>query len=135
MRVWRCVHERFIRDAWSGEGARRFGGRWNPPGRRMVYASEHAALAVLEVMVGGVAATDLKAWRLVSATLPGKVPLLASEGGEQERGAAFLDSGGLAVAVSSVVVPGTNILLNPDAQDWHRLAFYDEAPLDPRLWM
>lgn len=35
----------------SGEGARRYGGRWNSPGRAAVYLSENAALPVLEVLV------------------------------------------------------------------------------------
>jgi RES domain-containing protein len=35
----------------AGEGARRYGGRWNLPGRPIVYAASNAALAVLEVRV------------------------------------------------------------------------------------
>lgn len=135
MRVWRCVHERFIQDAWTGEGARQFGGRWNAPGRRMVYASEHAALAVLEVMVGGVAATDLAAWRLVSTEVPGAVPALGGDGEGWERGAVFLDSGALAAAVPSVVVPSMNVLLNPKSEAWGNVEFGEAVGLDPRLWM
>jgi RES domain-containing protein len=35
----------------TGEGARRYGGRWNRPGRSVVYEASSAALAVLEVRV------------------------------------------------------------------------------------
>lgn len=49
MRAWRIARERY--DPLSGEGARRFGGRWNSPGRPVVYAAGHAALAVLEALV------------------------------------------------------------------------------------
>lgn len=35
----------------SGEGARRYGGRWNSPGRAVVYLSENAALPALEAVV------------------------------------------------------------------------------------
>jgi len=35
----------------NGEGARRFGGRWNRPGHPVVYLAEHPALAALEVRV------------------------------------------------------------------------------------
>ncbi len=36
--------------AFSGEGARRFGGRWNSVGRAVVYTSEHLSLAALETL-------------------------------------------------------------------------------------
>jgi len=36
--------------AFSGEGARRYGGRWNAPGRPLVYASLHLSLAALETL-------------------------------------------------------------------------------------
>ena len=35
----------------KGEGARRYGGRWNSPGLAAVYFADHPALAVLEVRV------------------------------------------------------------------------------------
>ena len=46
---WRIDRPR--RDAFSGEGAKRFGGRWNSPGVAMVYLSEHQSLAALEIFV------------------------------------------------------------------------------------
>ena len=49
MRVWRIARERY--DPLSGEGARLYGGRWNSPGRPVVYAAGHSALAVLEALV------------------------------------------------------------------------------------
>ena len=39
------------RNAFSGEGARRFGDRWNSPGVAVVYLSEHQSLAALEIFV------------------------------------------------------------------------------------
>jgi RES domain-containing protein len=52
VRAWRLVRPTFAdpADAFSGEGARRFGGRWNAPGRRVVYTSEHLSLAALETL-------------------------------------------------------------------------------------
>jgi RES domain-containing protein len=35
----------------TGEGARRYGGRFNPPGIPVVYTSQSIALAVLEILV------------------------------------------------------------------------------------
>ncbi|MCJ7512648.1 MAG: RES family NAD+ phosphorylase [Anaerolineales bacterium] len=49
--AWRIVKSRYAAEAFSGEGARRFGGRWTSSGRPAVYTAEHASLAVLEVLV------------------------------------------------------------------------------------
>ncbi|MCB1885232.1 MAG: RES family NAD+ phosphorylase [Geminicoccaceae bacterium] len=49
MRGWRLCRAPFA--DLSGEGARLYGGRWNGPGRPLVYAARDAALAVLEVRV------------------------------------------------------------------------------------
>ncbi len=51
MRVWRLVAERHASTAMSGDGAARFGGRWNPLGTRMVYTADSLALATLELSV------------------------------------------------------------------------------------
>lgn len=49
MLVWRLARAPFA--DLSGEGARAYGGRWNSPGRPMLYTADSAALAVLEVRV------------------------------------------------------------------------------------
>lgn len=49
MRLWRIASGRH--DPLDGEGAQRFGGRWNSPRRPAVYTSAHASLAVLEKLV------------------------------------------------------------------------------------
>ncbi len=51
MRVWRICRARFAPEAYSGSGARRFGGRWNSPGVPMVYTSSSLALAAIELFV------------------------------------------------------------------------------------
>src|SRR5580698_225114 len=51
MKVWRICRERYAADAFSGEGARRFGGRWNSRGVPMVYCSSSLALAAIELFV------------------------------------------------------------------------------------
>ena len=50
MVVFRIARKSFVRDL-SGEGARLYGGRWNPKGIGLVYAAESRALAVLEYYV------------------------------------------------------------------------------------
>jgi RES domain-containing protein len=49
--AWRIVKAARLPDAFTGEGARRAGGRWNYPGTAMVYTAGSLALAALEVMV------------------------------------------------------------------------------------
>lgn len=49
--AWRLVREARADDAFSGEGARLYGGRWNPPGQRATYLSATRSLAALEVLV------------------------------------------------------------------------------------
>lgn len=49
--AYRLVRHEFRERIWTGEGARRAGGRWNGPGTAVVYVSESRALAVLEQLV------------------------------------------------------------------------------------
>jgi len=46
---WRIVRASRAQAAFTGEGPRRYGGRWNSPGVRVVYVSEHQSTAALEV--------------------------------------------------------------------------------------
>ena len=49
--AWRIDHAKYASTWDSGEGAFRFGGRWNTPGRRIVYCSIDPATTILEVAV------------------------------------------------------------------------------------
>ena len=49
--AWRVVKRRSAHDAFSGEGAKLFGGRWNSPGVPLVYAAESQSLAALEMLL------------------------------------------------------------------------------------
>lgn len=49
MTTYRVVRRRYA--DLHGEGARLYGGRFNPPGIRAVYTSQSIALALLEVLV------------------------------------------------------------------------------------
>jgi RES domain-containing protein len=48
--VWRLTRAEHA-PGLDGEGARLWGGRWNSPGRAMVYCASSLALAALEVLV------------------------------------------------------------------------------------
>lgn len=70
MRIWRICRAKFADEAFSGLGARRYGGRWNSRGVPMVYASSSLALAAIELFVHlepNLQPDDLVA---VAATLP-----------------------------------------------------------------
>src|SRR5207302_7463078 len=49
--AWRIIKRKHARSAFTGEGSRRFGGRWNNPGVSMVYTAQSQALAALEMLV------------------------------------------------------------------------------------
>ncbi len=51
MQVWRICRGRYAEAAFSGEGARLYGARWNRPGVAMVYTSPSRALAAMEFFV------------------------------------------------------------------------------------
>jgi RES domain-containing protein len=140
MRIWRVCRRPFA--DLSGEGARHYGGRWNSPGRPMVYAAESAALAVLEVRVH----LDLD-WRV----LPDDYVLMTIETGDlvaetlaetpgdpRAAGDAWLASGRSALLrAPSVIVPESfNVLVNPAHRDAARLAVASIRPFafDARLW-
>jgi RES domain-containing protein len=49
--AWRIVRAARVNSAFTGEGARVYGGRWNSRGTAVVYVSEHESLAALELLV------------------------------------------------------------------------------------
>lgn len=127
--VWRIVADRCRDRAFDGEGARLYGGRWNPPGIPATYTSFHLSLAALELFVNlepGHLPDDLVA---VPAHLPAglpadELPLSALPGDWrtypapepiQELGAAWLRSRSAPVLVvpSAVLPRESNALLNP----------------------
>src|SRR3989338_3441051 len=66
--VWRLLTARFAESAFSGEGARLYGGRWNRKGVPMVYTAGSQSLAMLEILVQD---EPLRArYVMVPATLP-----------------------------------------------------------------
>jgi RES domain-containing protein len=49
--AWRIVRAARVNSAFTGEGGRLYGGRWNSRGTAVVYVSEHESLAALELLV------------------------------------------------------------------------------------
>jgi RES domain-containing protein len=128
MRIWRICRERYAAEAFTGEGARRFGGRWNARGVSVVYASTSLALAAIELFVHfepNQAPNDLVS---IAAELPTAEPALrwdrttlpahwwsdelAPMRDLGDRWVSALES--LAVLVPSIPIRGDwNLLINP----------------------
>ncbi|HKS65789.1 MAG TPA: RES family NAD+ phosphorylase [Candidatus Acidoferrales bacterium] len=49
--AWRIVKRKLAEEAFNGEGARLYGGRWNSPGVSVVYTAQSQSLAALELLV------------------------------------------------------------------------------------
>lgn len=148
--LWRLVRPDYA-PGLDGEGARLAGGRWNSPGRAVVYCSETLALAVLESFVHlppalrGVA--RLPEMTAVQLALPQGAQLWQPEAAElpkpgdadacREFGDDWLDSARtLALAVPSAVVPGErNWLINPAHPDADKVEVLAEEAFrfDPRM--
>lgn len=151
MKVWRLCKRRHA--AFDGEGARRVGGRWNPRGTAVVYASESLSLAALEMLVHcdpALLPADLVA---IGAEIPDSLRIDRIEEGSLPRswrrhpapeslaalGADWLKSRESAVlSVPSAVVPRErNVLLNPAHPDFRKVkvgppeAFSFDARLAP----
>lgn len=70
--VYRIQKRQFVATMLSGEGARLYGGRWNPIGVPLVYTAASPELAMLETLVhlDGTPLSDLPPYVLVTLALP-----------------------------------------------------------------
>jgi RES domain-containing protein len=147
--VWRLTTARRSRSAFSGEGARLYGGRWNPKGVPVVYTAQTQALAVLEMVVQD----EVLAARyvMIPAQIPDGVTIESIEARSlpaewrslrhlettRRIGAEWARSRrGAVLAVPSAVIPAeTNFILNPLHPEFRRIRIGKPAAfrLDPRL--
>ena len=134
--LWRLAPEQHADSAFTGEGAKRFGGRWNRPGVPMVYTSETLALAVLETLVHlqpedlGQGYVFFRVGVPVEVVLPTATWTLPPDwrrepppASTQDIGGAWVQSGTSALLrVPSAVIPQEhNILIHPGHPDFSRL--------------
>jgi RES domain-containing protein len=148
--AWRIVQSRWASTAFDGEGARRSGGRWNSPGRPLVYVSEHAALAALEMLVHLGSAGLLKSQYVLfevafAAELVDEAENLPKEWADDPAPASAQQFGDEWLArptarpilrvPSAVVRTGFNYLLNPLHADFKKIHIGKQQPFDfdPRL--
>lgn len=142
--VWRITTARFVGSAFSGEGARIYGGRWNPKGFQVVYTAESRSLALLEMMVQD---DPLRAkYVLIPAQVPEMVSIkyvaiaelpqdwrtIGTRDALQAIGRTWLEEGTSGIlAVPSAVVPAEyNYLINPSHPDFSKIVVGEPEPLD-----
>lgn len=149
LRAWRIVRDAHAASAFDGEGARLYGGRWNPPGLAAVYVSEHASLAALEILVHTqplIPAVRYSAFEIefdeglvehvTWADLPegwNESPPMVSM---QVGGRWLREAGSAVLAVPSAVLPlERNFVLNPRHPDFGKIhiAKPQRFAFDPRL--
>ena len=147
--AWRIVKRRHADRAFDGDGARRHGGRWNSPGRAVVYVSESRALATLEVLAGLGSPELTQAFVLIGVELDeglvAHLPATALPDGwrdhpptpaSQAVGDRWLDEGAWPVLrVPSALVPAEfDYLLNPAHADFRKIRVrgWEDLRFDPR---
>ncbi|RYF78677.1 MAG: RES domain-containing protein [Cytophagaceae bacterium] len=152
VRVYRLIKERFLSTPLSSEGARRLGGRWNPPGVGILYTSASPELALLEQIVHlrSLPYSDLPQLVLLTLVLPEQPRLLDSSNlptdwrdeadfsvNHQAIAAWLAMPDVLAIGVPSAVVPDSfNYLLHPAHALFGQISLVRTSafPIDARLW-
>jgi RES domain-containing protein len=150
VRAWRITKAKHAAMAFSGSGAKAFGGRWNSPGIPAVYCAASTSLAILEMLVHLEASELMRRYvsfevtfdeSLVTAidiaALPknwrkSPIPTSVQAVGDQW----LADAPSAILQVPSAIVPNEwNYLLNPAHPDFAKIALGPKHPLnfDPRL--
>ena len=148
--AWRITKQKHAKTAFSGEGARLYGGRWNSPGTAIIYTAQSQSLAALE-MLAHLGSSELLAkfvfievgihesliTRVEISKLPRNWRADPAPAQLKTLGDAWATAGTSAVLrVPSALVPGEkNYLLNPRHQDFPKLHIGKPFSfrIDPRL--
>ncbi len=132
----------------SGEGARIYGGRWNPVGTAALYTSENISLCILEILVRATKKTSPESYTLISISIPDdnifqlqikklKIDWQTNLEYTQRIGEDFLnETQTLCMKVPSAIVPQeNNFLINPLHADYKRVKIISSEllALDKRL--
>lgn len=150
IRVWRICHRKFKKTAFSGEGARLYGGRFNSEGNAVVYTSGSLSLSLLELIVQMNDRSQLKDCVIFSADIPvsaiwepslkelpddwNNIPYLSNT---QKFGDNWIQSKKTAaMRIPSVVVPiEFNYVINPFHREFSkiRISDADDFSFDERI--
>jgi RES domain-containing protein len=149
LNAWRITKQRLSKRAFSGEGAFRYGGRWNSPGTRIVYLASNQALAALEVLVNTDNKDDLVRIPYVLICVefdedwvkkPDKLPKGSAANPAPPSAARVGDlwvranSSALLEVPSAVIQTEKNFLLNPAHPDFRNVRIGKPFGFDPRVW-
>jgi len=151
MRAYRLSSKAHQAKAFTGEGARLAGGRWNHKGTRVVYCSESRALAAIELFVNLDPALAPAALVLIAidvpdsiitevdvATLPSDWRAYPAPDAVKDVGSEWAKEGTSAgLLVPSAVMPEEkNLLLNPEHPDFARVKIGKPSKFtfDSRMW-
>jgi RES domain-containing protein len=141
--AWRIVKARRSANAFDGEGARIEGGRWNSPGVPVVYTSQSAALAALEMLVHLGRGAILSAYVLIPCTfeeslvskldrkrLPRNWRAYPAPAELQVIGDEWVKAGTSAVldVPSAVIATDSNYLLNPHHDGFRAIKIRTSQP-------
>lgn len=148
--AWRLVKTVHAKVAFTGEGAAQFGSRWNPPGVRVVYTAQTAALAAMEVLVQTpeyelpsthtifrVQFPEEAVTALDAEKLPADWDAIPAPMSTQAIGHTWITSGSSLVlrVPSAAIRQECNYLINPAHPDFPSLHISNPEPFvfDPRL--
>ena len=152
MVVWRVTRRAHAEQPLTGEGARRFGGRWNHVGTSLVYTSATLSLAVLEYLVNLPISDlpddlvsiqvqvpdDLARAELTIDDLPENWRTFPASEELKDIGSDWVREGMTPIlSVPSVVIPNDlNYLVNPAHKEVRRVEVVSVEPfaLDVRLY-
>jgi RES domain-containing protein len=151
MRFWRICRLPYAAEAASGEGARRYGGRWNSRGMRVVYASTSLALAAVETFVNlepnlrpadlvsieGDIPDAVETSRLDPKTFPPRWHETRDESLRRFGDEWIREGQTVALLVPSAAIHGEwNVLLNPAHSHFSKIKFRDPEPFrfDARMF-
>lgn len=149
--AWRLVHRNYLHSAFSGEGARLAGGRWNSEGFSVVYAAGSLSLALLEIIVHLEFKEALKRYKAIPIEIPESLlqaidPARLLDGwsasppqsSTQFIGNCWVKAQASAVLkVPSAIIPNeSNYLLNPGHPDFKKIEIGApiDLPVDPRVF-
>ena len=144
--AWRIAKQTHHSTGLSGEGARLYGGRWNPVGTPVIYVAESLSLATLEIIVHleneqllyshfvkiPVTFDDSLVFSLSRKKLPRDWDSLPSSGSTQKIGQKWIERAKYAILKipSTVTREEHNFVINPAHPGYSAIEFGEPQRFD-----